>query len=273
MKRLFIRRALAYFLDLALVAVAFALIAVAMNAVFDFKVTAPAFFQSHQCVKKQILSTEKIEQLLPTTAGQSHTQVICKYSQMGLTTSYVVQLIHIDNADGKQLMTSLSYSSDENGREFTVYSIDPFMAVLAPFIFAFFILKTGKTPGKTIFKLNVFDMRLERPIWFSALKRELFKGLLFFLLGVFNIFVMYLTSVLSIEEQAVLLGKYATVFADNLGLFLVVTISVSCCIFWYLFGSFIAWNGQSYWDRWSGLSVGTNDILVTLRRDQQVEKL
>ncbi|MGJ8534641.1 MAG: RDD family protein [Alphaproteobacteria bacterium] len=208
--RYFIRRVFAYLIDLILVSIVFAFITVALNSIFDVQFIAPELFQSTECVSEQIVSTERMQELLPASEGQARSQMICKTINMGLTTHNTVVLHRSGiSFNGNFTTTTIEYLVDESGKQVIAYPIEPFLVLLAPFMFAGLITMRGKTLGKQALGLVIFDRHLEKPRLSAALKREYLKALPLVLSGLFGVFGLYQSSNLNPDQSAITLDSFA----------------------------------------------------------------
>ncbi|WP_306259362.1 RDD family protein [Pararhizobium sp. IMCC21322] len=263
--RYFIRRAFAHLIDFILVSIVFAFITVALNSVFDVQFIAPGFYKSTACVPQQIVSAERMQELLPTSAGQVLHQSICRTTNMGLTTHNTVVLRRSGIADNGNTTTTIEYLVDESGKQTVAYSMEPFLVLLAPLIFAGLITMRGKTFGKQALGLVIFDSHLEKPKLLAALKREYLKALFFVLGGLIGIYGMFQNSNENLDQLAADLDSLAaSIGGAGFWLIMGVGLAVLLGLFWYTFGSFIRWRGRTYWDKWSNLDVGTNNDLLDL---------
>lgn len=263
--RYFIRRVFAYLIDFILVSIVFAFITVALNSMFDVQFIAPELYKSTTCVPEQIVSADRMQELLPISAGQVHHQSICRTTNMGLTTHYTVILRRSGIADNGNASTTIEYLADESGKQTIAYSMEPFLVLLAPLIFAGLITMRGKTFGKQALGLVIFDSHLEKPKLLAALKREYLKALFFVVGGLVGIYGMYQSSNENLDQLAADLDKLAaSIGGAGFWQLMGVGLAVLLAYLWYTFGSFIRWRGRTYWDNWSNFDVGTMDDLLQL---------
>lgn len=268
--RYFIRRVFAYLIDFILVSIVFAFITVALNSIFDVQFIAPELYKSTTCAPEQMVSAERMQELLPTSEGQVHHQSICRTTNMGLTTHYTVVLRRSGIADNDNTTTTIEYLADESGQQTIAYSMEPFLVLLAPLLFAGLITMRGKTFGKQALGLVIFDSHLEKPKLLAALKREYLKALFFVVGGLIGIYGMFQNSNENLDQlDAELDSLAASIGGARFWLFMGFGLAVLLGLFWYTFGSFIRWRGRTYWDNWSNFDVGTNDDLLELNKAKE----
>ena len=258
--RYFVRRAFAYLYDLIIISVIFAIATFVLNSVFDFKFVAPSLVVSNQCMEKEVVPPKRIKELLPLSGNEKHLQIICKVTNMGISTFHNVILQRAGTQNGTTIRTNLGYYSDENGKQIDIIPMQPFLVILAPLFFAFLLARKGATFGKQALDLVVFDENIANPKFAVAVKREYLKVLP---LVFFSLFELY--------EISSMLGFDIDVAAQQLAIatevvktssvwpFVLLGIGVVLALFWYEFGSFTRWNGKAYWDRWTNLTVENND--------------
>lgn len=257
-KRYFWRRLFAYVIDLLICGVLVTIVAVALNGVFSSAILAPSFIESTTCeAQDDLFTVERMNELLPLEPGQSHQQILCKQTNMLTTSFYITELQKVWTKENTNLSLNLSYYSDENGNQRAYISSEPFVYLLAPFLFALFLSRWGLTPGKRMLGLVVSDEALERPDLTSALKRECLKGSIFFIFALQELYTMFTTNNLDLDEFAKLVQSIPAEleqvsFSDILTLDLALAIAG----LWLLFGSFIRWRGRTYWDRFANLNTG-----------------
>ncbi|MCR9237824.1 MAG: RDD family protein [Alphaproteobacteria bacterium] len=268
--RYFIRRVFAYLIDFIFVSIVFAFMTVALNSIFDVQFIAPELYKSTTCVPEQIVSADRMQELLPTSAGQVHHQSICRTTNMGLTTHYTVVLNRSGITDNGNASTTIEYLADESGKQIIAYSMEPFLVLLAPLLFAGLITMRGKTFGKQVLGLVIFDRHLEKPKLLAALKREYLKALFFVLGGLFGIYGMFQNSSENLDQLAENLNSFvASIGGAGFWLLMGFGLALLLAFFWYTFGSFIRWRGRTYWDNWSNFDVGTNDDLLELSKARE----
>ncbi|MEP0519010.1 MAG: RDD family protein [Hyphomicrobiales bacterium] len=233
------------------------IVSVALNGAFSSAILAPSIIKSSTCEARDDLFTiERMNELLPLEAGQIHQQILCKQTNMLTTSFHTTTLRKVWMMENANLWVTLDYYSDENGNQRAYISSEPFVYLLAPFLFALCLSTWGQTPGKRLLGLIVSSEDVGRPSLPSALKREIFKGSIFLILALLQVYTMFTANSLDLEEAAKLVQSMSAElehfsFGDML------TFDLVLCLagLWLLFGSFIIWRGQTYWDRFANLKT------------------
>lgn len=275
-KKYFIRRIFAYLIDILILSIFFAIFAVAINSVFNIKFVAPELIKYSACQDRQMISAERMSALLPLSGTQKHQQIFCTTTTMGITTFHTATLRRMGKVDGRQNIGFLSYYVDKDGKQANVYSIDPFLTLIAPFIFALFVSRRGRTYGKQALGLVIFDSSLANPNFSVALKREYLKAIPMILAAFVSIHTMYQLNNFDLDAAALKLIDISSATNDGSlsQLFLLGAVTIIGSIgIWYNLGSFIRWRGQTYWDKWTNLSVDSNNGLIDKSRDQQIKAI
>lgn len=270
-KKYFWRRGFAYIIDLLIVGFFATIIVVILNRSFDTKILAPELFQAKSCgVRTDLVPLERMNELLPLEDGQVHKQVLCRRSNMLTTSFYTVSLQKIWKNGNTNYNVHVSFYSDEHGNQVSYISSEPFLYLIFPFVIALFINRTGRTPGKYIFRVIVYNDDLEKPDLKSALKREYFKGIIFVGAAIFGLYTMFGVLNFEIDDAA----KYAQLVSDQVEqsswwVWVALAFAVSAAIFWFQFGSFIRWRGRTYWDQFAGLNVCLTNEFVQKQSDKE----
>ncbi len=256
-KKFFWRRSLAYIIDILLSMIVASILVVILNSFFSTKILAPDFIRTTGCeIREDLVTQDTLNRLLPLDEGGRHQQVLCKQTNMFVTTFYVVKLYKTWQKDDTTFNANIFYYADENGQQAEYISFQPFVYLLMPFIFALFISKKGYTPGKRVMSLIVYNDAFEKIDLRSALKREYLKSILFVLSAIFSLFTMVLSTGFDIEQAANTLTSLLVMLEQiNFMLVRILAIIIFVLIFVFYFGSFIRWRGQAYWDKFSKLYV------------------
>jgi len=249
-KRNFWHRVFAYFIDLILFGVVFLLVAGALNNFVSQKIVGPNFIYKVNCqIKDNLVSQQRMDALLPLAENQSHQQKICKQTNVFFISFYVTYLEKIWSEGNKNYSVAIRYTSDEFGEQRRYIHLDSFFYLLAPFVFALFLAKTGQTPGKRYLRLVVCDAAFQKPTLIASLKREYLKSGLFVIPAIMEVFYSLKPDGLDIDAMADLVQ--AVEFLDPQIIF---WSFVAISIFWLL-GSFIRWRGATFWDQFAKLKV------------------
>ena len=258
--RFFWRRVFAYLIDLMVLAAFLSALAVLLNVVSDTKFMAPSFVNSKYCKPANFMSSERFDNIIPVEPGVLRSQSVCKYTTMGVTTSYIGVLASQSKKNGITHKSQISLPIDKNGNRIRMFPLDPIMYLFAPLFFALLISRYGKTDGKRWMGLRVTNKYENAPDFKTAMKREYIKGLPLVISALVGIVEVYLYMEMDFESSVILLDNMTGLlnFVGGFGVAFAVGISISIALFWFMFGSFIRWRGQSYWDRWTGLFVNGN---------------
>jgi len=257
MPRYFWRRVFAYFIDLLMIALFFTVLAVAINSVFKTNLMAPSIVNSKYCKQANFLSKERFNKIFPEEPGVTRNQIVCKITTMGIT-SYLEGILVWESKDDKSsFRKTLSLPIDSKGNRVEIFSLDPLMYLVAPLFFALLISRGGSTIGKRWMGLRVVDKLGEIPNLKTALKREYIKGAIFVLGSLSGFYEIYFSYGLQFEEAGDSLKSLDSLISASGGFAVLIAIGafIGLAIFWFTFGSFIRWRGQTYWDRWTRLFV------------------
>lgn len=248
------------------------IIVIFLNSTFTSNIIAPSFVRSSECVlRDDLVSAERVSELLPLKATQVHQQLLCKQTNMFSTSFYTTNLRKYWLEDGINRSVGISYYSDENGMQTFYIPIDPFFYLLSPLIFAFFLSRNGQTFGKRILGLVVYNDALEKPAFKAALKREYFKGIFFVLVAMIGFYGIYQAYNFDIEQAAKSVEElYETTQLRNPLLWIIGSIAFSIMILWFHFGSFIRWTGRTYWDKFARLN---SNMINELNMEKDIQKL
>lgn len=256
-KRYFWRRAFAYIFDLLICGFFVTIVAVGLNGVFSSSILAPAIIQGGDCeVRDDLFTAERMNELLPLEPGQSHRQILCKQTNMLTTSYYVTTLQKVWSKGDTHFKVTLDFYSDENGNQRAYISSEPFLYLLAPFIFALFLSRWGQTPGKRLLGLNVSNVDVGRPNLISALKREYLKGAVFVIFALHQLYTTFAAINLDLDETAKLTQSLSEEL-ESLSIWDIFTLGLALTLggLWLMFGSFVFWKGQTYWDRFANLKT------------------
>lgn len=256
-KRYFWRRSFAYVLDILICGLMATIISITLNNVFSTRVLAPSQIKSGECeIRDDLFSADRMNELLPLEDGQMHQQILCKQTNMLFTSFYITTLNKSWKGGNKNYNVHISYHSDENGKQLTYISSEPFLYLLAPFLFALFLTKYGQTPGKRLLGLIVYNDALEKPDIKSALKREYFKAVVFVIGALASFYTMYKAINFNIDEAATTVQSLAAALEQSNRFIPTITgFATAALVFWFHFGSFIRWRGTTYWDKFSSLTT------------------
>lgn len=232
-------------------------IAITLNAVFSPNVVAPSFINSTACeIRDDLFTAEHMSELLPLEEGQSHQQVLCKQTNMLATSLYITRLEKNWIVEDTHYTVYVDYHSDENGLHTVYISSDPFLYILMPLIFALFLAKQGHTPGKRALGLKVHNDNMENPDFMSALKREYLKGIFYVIGSLYGLYTMLALINIDIDIDAEIARNQSTEIGQpNFLVWMIVGVAAVIAMFWFHFGSFIRWRGQTYWDQFAKLST------------------
>lgn len=256
-KRYFWRRAFAYIFDLLICGFFVTIVAVALNDVFSSSILAPALIKSNSCeVRDDLFTAERMNELQPLELGQSHQQILCKQTNMLTTSFYITALQKVWTEGDTTFRITLEYYSDDRGNQRTYISSEPVVYLLAPFLFALFLSRRGQTPGKRMLGLNVSNNTSGTPDPKSALKRECLKGSILFIFALQQLYIMITANNLDIDEAAKL-AQSLSIELEPPGIWNIISLNLAIGVagLWLLFGSFIFWKGQTYWDRFANLNT------------------
>jgi len=273
--RFFWRRGFALVIDFALVGfIAMLFISVANN-ISPIPLLAPEFIRSNSCeLKSNLISKERMEHLLPLEDGQQHVILLCEQTNFFISRFNTTSLMKVWKKDGTNFNVNVSYYSDELGNQKNYIPIGPLVILVQPLIFALLLFMFGRTPGKRILNLRVFNHELQKPDLKAALKREYLKAIVLVIGAGFSIYSIFMLFNFDIEEAALLLKS----IEDNLetpllNFGLLIGLLFGVAVFWFQFGSFILWKGSTYWDRFAKLTVGSDEYLAEKQREQDVAEV
>ena len=254
--RFFWRRVFAYFIDMLIVAALFSVLALSLNAVFDTKFMAPSLAKSKTCEPENTVSREQLGNIFPDEPGLRRSQFVCRYTTMGITSMDLVVLIRETNKDGVNYRQKISLPLDRNVSLIESFILDSMMYLVGPLFFALLLSRSGKTIGKRWMGLRVQGSNGSVPVLRRTIFREYVKSAPLWLFAISSAYEGYQLTGLGFEAAAQTLGPLTEMLVLNeINAILLVGFGLSIVVFWFMFGSFIRWRGQAYWDRWTGLQV------------------
>lgn len=256
-KKYFWRRVFAYNIDLLICGFLATILVIALNGIFSVNILAPSLINSTSCeVRNDIFTPKRMNELLPLEHGQSHRQILCNQTNMLTTSFFITHLRKVWTDGNMNYSVNINFYSDENGKQLTYISSDPFLLLLAPFVFALFLARQGQTLGKRMLGLTVYNDAFEKPDFKSALKREYLKAIFFVLAAFGGLYSMFSIISFDIDEAAETMQALATQLEQsNLLIWATMGAVVISVSFWFHFGSFIRWRGQTYWDQFTNLNT------------------
>lgn len=269
LNRLFIKRAVAYIIDIVAISVLAAILTIVLNKTTDHNFIAPHIFKFAKCDKAKIISDERMQSLFPLSEGQFHKQTFCKITTMGITSYDSLRLMRVHKTDNSTHTVSINYPSNDRGEYKPIYTIDTLLWLFAPLLFAFMISKKGYSVGKMVMGLVIYTRSLEKPSFASAVKREYLKFLPLVIGALFGVYEMSYMATFDVDITAEQVLTISETLTSNFIIWTIGGFLITIAVFWYQFGSFIRWNGQAYWDRWTGLFVNTQVGLLHLSHVQE----
>ncbi|MCP5082140.1 MAG: RDD family protein [Alphaproteobacteria bacterium] len=262
--RYFWRRCFAYAIDLLICSIFVTIIAATLNGAFSSRILAPALLKLTNCeARDDLVAKERMNELLPLEEGQKHQQFLCKQTNMLTTSHYTTIFQKTWKKENNTYRVNLNYYSDENGKQHTYIISDPFLALVAPLIFALFLTKWGQTPGNRLMRLAVNTAAFEKPDIKSSLKREYLKAVIFVIISLFSLYTVYMSINFDIDEAAKLLRSMSSDLEQSgFWKWMALGFAFSMAAIWFQFGSFLRWRGRTYWDQFANLNTGlTEDFL------------
>ena len=250
----FWRRATAYFIDLLCGALILTIFAVVLNNLFNLNLVAPNLINTKSCSLNNVISQKRAEKILPLSGFEQHRQIVCRVRAMGVTPVNNVRLEKFAVKSGFKESYFLNFTVDDEGNRNHHFHMTLILYLISPFVFAYLLSCYGKTLGRRIMGIKVFDDFGKPPTLSAAIKREYLKALPIIILGLFDLVALLITMNMTLEEMGswvLTLQFSSSVFWAIIG----VGVMSAVLLFWYHFGSFIRWNGKTYWDRWSGLTT------------------
>lgn len=256
-KKYFWRRSFAYIIDLLVCWLLLTIVVITLNSVFSTNIVSPSPLTRTSCeLRDDLFTTKRMNELLPLEEGQSHQQILCKQTNIPIISFFFTQLQKIWSEGNLNYSRHISYYSDENGKQVPYISSGPFFYLFAPLLFALFLTKSGQTPGKRMLGLTVYNSNFNPPDLKSALKREYLKAPSFVIAALFGLYTMLSIYSFDIDEAAELLQAYSVHLEEsNFIIPTILSVVLGSIVFWFQFGSFIRWRGQTYWDQFTNLNT------------------
>lgn len=252
-QRLFRVRALAYIVDLLLYYFAAAAIFVFLAKLLPVQVLVPSIMNVQACYDLVVDRDDPVIVALQTPSDAILFKKQCTIRQMFINRVDLRIVGYAKAVERVQVM--VSYPVDEDGKAVPFIDTASPGALLLPFVAAFFVARRGATPGKSLFYLRIQTRERKNPSYRRALLRELVRFAPWVMSAVIALPTMWTALLADPIKMAEALGSSGilTGFNPLPGLALVLIVSIAAL--WFLFGSFIRWNGQAYWDRVAGLYV------------------
>ncbi|MEP1206574.1 MAG: RDD family protein [Rhizobiaceae bacterium] len=256
-RRNFLRRAIAYFVDMFSLSILLSLLLAILISGLKLDTPGPQIWVSSTCEPGEMLSKNRIREIFAPNESFEHVQFICSAEPLFGKPYTFVSITVAETKNGSRSFRKIEFAIDENGKLISLNAFNWMLIFAAPLVFAFLLHKRGYTLGKWLMGLRVRAEGNINPKFSTALKREYLKALPFLLI----------TLVLGFQLQPATsdLDEFLKSAASNLSimssilqnpwLFFLVWVLMTVPMIWYQLGSFIRWNGRTYWDRWSGLTT------------------
>lgn len=268
LKRSFIRRIFASIIDWLILGIFFAFIGLGIQTIFGIKVIAPGLLKATYCENQDVVSKAQMDLLLPVEEGQVQYQTVCTITHMGISTHRIATLNRATQIDGVNYKNYISYVIDENNQQINFFMGDILLYLFGPLLLALWISKFGSTIGKKWLNLFIVDKTGQNPTLKQALRREYLKGCVFAASAIYSIYEISYLNNLNLEEFAKTLPPLTEPFGDGQLPYFIATVTLfTIAVFWFYFGSFIKWKGQTYWDRFAKLKVVDSDDRFRLRNN------
>lgn len=178
---------------------------------------------------------------------------------MFLDVSYTLSVTSQFSDNGITQKKFISVPIDAKGNLIAQMDLTPLFYFVFPFIMAFLLHRSGQTPGKRMLNLKVVktgkleESEAEQISLKTALTREYARNIILIVTGITMLpFFYYPGGVEKMKSYASLLPDGDFIVSP---VFITITIALSIAAFWYMFGSFIRWQGQAFWDRFAGTIV------------------
>lgn len=271
LKRFFLARAAAYIIDILSIGLVFSAIVIFLNIYTPTNIYPPALINFTECEQSLVLSSERMQELLPLQPGEKHNQLVCTVRPMLVTQYNVTRLLRVSDNRKTKAVNYLDYTSNKQGNPVTIYGSEPIFYLLLPLILAFTTFRTSKTLGKRIMTLCVLNDELQKPTLKQCLIREYFKFLPFVIMSIIGIYDYFQNYTFDLDASAKILKD--TIDNSNSSSGIWAAFAFGAIIFiafiWHQLGSFIRWKGKTYWDRLAGLQVESQANVLPRKWEEQ----
>lgn len=244
----FWRRSLAVYIDYFIFAFLLAIIGLGIQKITNTTIIAPQAITNSTCGEQQIFKKNEMDEFFPLKENQTHLQFLCKVTNMLIENHFIAKVgIKTSDKNKQSVLLQILYV-DKNGiasAENKAFDLSNILHIIFPFIMAILLFQKNTSIGKRLLGLQVVRKDNQPLDINTALKREYFKGLPFL---AFAIYYFY-TLLFPITFQEFEVSSQITIPK------IILSIIIAFAAFWFLIGSFIKWNGQSYWDRFADTIV------------------
>lgn len=254
-KRHFFRRGLAYILDNALLIFAFTLITMILSPATGQNVVGPTFIYSKSCEPSTLRTEEQIRDIFQAADGETTFAFVCT-NKRNFIQSVQILSYGVEAEEGNQTRT-INFAVDENGERVNFIDITVVFVLIFVFFNAVMLSKFSTTPGKRALGLIVVSEHM--PETRATLKhagiREAVKALPFLIVSSYDFFSQQ--RLLEMDEQELAALSQTLIEqtqAPQLSDFALPFLSLTIIAI-FMFGSFIVWRGQTWWDKGANTAV------------------
>lgn len=262
-RRHFLRRVIANIIDFFIVSILFSFLAVSLSAISGIYGSGPNSIFIRTCEKTDLRSAEEIRSVLGLDENSQTFSELCYTNQNFIQTVQILTYgANVNTESGQKLSLFVSFPVNDQGEKIAKIDASFLFVVLLVLIYAYILCRFKTTPGKKLVGLLVTQLSdiATAPTFKNAALRETVKFLPYTLISILSLYesiIFSTTSEAQLGDQVSRIQSIVQVsfFTPQVMIWLLVTLAYIV----FVFGSFVIWRGQTWWDMAAGTVVRPNN--------------